>query len=285
VDVVPAHSTADTDWLGALRRVTAAQAELLASDRTIAGRTEFEGVGEGGDHSLVLDRRSEDIVFAELERMAAAGASFRAVSEERGTIDFGDDPESRWIVIDPIDGSLNLRRTIPSCALSVAVASGPTMADVEFGFVYDFGAREEFVARRGQGVQLNGVPVTATGPGHGLEVVGIESAEPGAIAPAIAALAGKAYRVRSIGAIAITLAYVATGRLDAMLSTRGCRSVDAAAAQLLVREAGGVLDFEGYALDEATLDLDARYRVTAAHDEEMLATVIAAQRVSEDPGH
>jgi len=275
---------AETDWLAALRRVTAAQRELLAADRTIAGRTEYEGVGEGGDRSLVLDRRSEDIVFGELERMAAAGASFRAVSEERGEVDFGDDPEGRWVVIDPIDGSLNLRRTIPTCALSVAVASGPTMADVEFAYVYDFGAQEEFVARRGQGAHLNGRPLNATGPGHGLEVVGIESSEPGAIAPAIAALAGKAWRVRSLGAIAISLAYVAAGRFDAMLSVRSARSVDVAAAQLLVREAGGVLEFEGITPDEATLDLDARYRLAAALDEEMLATVVAAQRLAEDPG-
>ncbi|HEY8465861.1 MAG TPA: inositol monophosphatase family protein [Solirubrobacterales bacterium] len=281
---MPARSMAETDWLAALRRATAAQRELLAAERTIAGRTEYEGVGEGGDRALVLDRRSEDIVFAELERMAAAGASFRAVSEERGEVDFGDDPEGRWVVIDPIDGSLNLRRTIPTCALSVAVASGPTLADVEFAYVYDFGAQEEFVARRGQGARVNGRPLTATGPGHGLEVVGIESAEPGAIAPAIAALKGKAWRVRSIGAIAVTMAYVAGGRLDAMLSVRGARSVDVAAAQLLVREAGGVVEFENTALDEATLDIDARYRVAAALDEEMLATVVAAQRLAEDPG-
>ena len=49
-------------------------------------------------------------------------------------------------MIDPIDGSLNARRTLPSFALSVAVASGPSMADVEFGFVHDFGAGEEFIA-------------------------------------------------------------------------------------------------------------------------------------------
>jgi myo-inositol-1(or 4)-monophosphatase len=267
-------------WLAAVRRAAAAQRELLASDRTIEGRTEYDGVGEGGDRSLVLDRRSEDLVFAELERLHADGLSFRAVSEERGAVDFGATPR-RWVVIDPIDGSLNLRRTIPSCALSVAVASGPTMADVEFAYVYDFGAREEFVAQRGGGAELNGRPLRARGPGHGLEVVGIESAEPGAILPALEGLVGKAFRVRSIGAIA--MAYVAAGRLDAMLSVRACRSVDAAAAQLLVREAGGLVSFEGIELEEAGLDLDARYRVAAALDSEMLATALDAQALAAEP--
>jgi myo-inositol-1(or 4)-monophosphatase len=46
-----------------------------------------------------------------------------------------------------------------------------------------------------------------------------------------------------VGSIAITAAYVAAGRFDAMLSLRPCRSVDAAAAQLIVREAGGLVSF------------------------------------------
>ena len=38
---------------------------------------------------------------------------------------------------------------LPSFSLSIAVASGRTMADVEVGYVYDFGAAEEYFARRG----------------------------------------------------------------------------------------------------------------------------------------
>lgn len=272
----------DLDWIGALRSAVAKQSELFADERSIAGRTVYEGVGEGGDRTLALDRRCEDIVFARLEELHRAGADFVAISEERGEVAFGDAGTPWRVVIDPIDGSLNMRRTIPSFALSVAVASGPSMADVELGFVHDFGAREEFFARRGEGALLNGRKVRAQGPGYGLEVVGVESAEPGLIAPVIAALDGQAYRVRGIGAIAITLAYVAAGRLDAMLSARPCRSVDAAAAQLLVREAGGSVRFAGRSLSEAGLGLDERYRVAAGLDDEMLSTVLAAQEHAPD---
>lgn len=273
----------DLDWFGAMRRAVAAQRELFEAEPTIAGRTRYEGVGEGGDHALVLDRRSEDLVFGELERMhEESGADFTAISEERGQVVFGD-PDSPWrVVIDPIDGSMNFRRTIPSHSLSVAIASGPSMSDVELGLVHEFGADEEFTAKRGAGAWINGRRLDTKGPGYGLEVVGLESAEPARIAPVVSELAGDAYRIRVIGSIAITLAYVAAGRLDAMASARACRSVDAAAGQLIVREAGGVAAFGGFELADADLGLDARYPVVAARDETMLETVRAAQERSPD---
>jgi myo-inositol-1(or 4)-monophosphatase len=267
----------DLDWFGAMRRAAEAHRELFAAEPTIAGRTNYEGIGEGGDHALVLDRRAEDAVFEELETIHRdSGSSFTAISEERGEVTFGDAASEWRVVVDPIDGSLNARRTIPSHSLSVAIASGPSMADVELAYVFEFGANEEFTARRGRGAWLDGRDLDLSGEGYGLEVVGLESAAPGRIAPVLSELAERAYRVRVIGSIAITLAYVAAGRLDGMLSARPCRSVDAAAAQLLVTEAGGAVEFAGFDLDSAALDLGARYPVLAARDAEGLQDIRAA---------
>lgn len=265
------------DWLGICRRIVAEQRRIFAATPSSEERTVYEGVGEGGDRTLVIDRRCEDVVFAELDQLAAAGASFVAVSEERGEVAFGDGDTAR-VVIDPIDGSLNARRTIPSHSLSIAVASGPSMADVEFGFVHDFGADEEFSAWRGKGATLGEVRARVTTGNGKLEVVGLESAEPEWSRPALDVLAGKAYRLRVVGSIAITAAYVAAGRFDAMLSLRPCRSVDAAAAQLIAREAGGEVAFGELPLAEAPLDLEVRYPMAAANSPAALATVLAAQQ-------
>jgi myo-inositol-1(or 4)-monophosphatase len=258
------------DWPGICRRIVAAQRLLFEQTPGREARTEYEGVGKGGDHSLVIDRRCEDEVFAELEQLAAAGASFVAISEERGEVVFGEGGPAR-VVIDPIDGSLNARRTLPSHSLSIAVASGSSMADVEFGYVYDFGADEEFAAVRGEGATLDGGEVEVTADAEKLELLGVESAEPGRLQPVAEALTGQVYRLRVIGSIAITAAYVASGRLDGMLSLRPCRSVDAAAAQLIVREAGGLVAFGDLELNEADLGLDARYAIFAAAGEQGLS--------------
>jgi len=267
----------EADWFSLCRRVVDAQRELFAATPGIADRTVYEGIGEGGDHALAIDRRCEDVVFAELESLHRAGREFTAVSEERGEIEFGSGDAPTRVVIDPIDGSLNARRTIPAHCVSIAVAAGPSMADVEFAYVYDFGASEEFAATRGRGAELNGAPLEARGPGHGIEVVGLESAAPGWILPSLERLDGRAFRIRSVGAIAITLSYVAAGRFDGMLTARRCRSVDAAAGQLIAREAGAAVEFEDLELPHASLGLDARYRVAAGLDREVLDVMLDAQ--------
>lgn len=268
------------DWTAICRRIVAAQKEVFARTPRIAERTAYEGMGEGGDRTLVIDRECEDAVFAELQDLAEAGASFVAVSEERGEVAFGDGGPAR-VVIDPIDGSLNARRTVPSHSLSLAVASGPTMADVEFGYVYDFGGGEEFAATRGAGATLDGEEIEVGADGEQLELLGIEAARPEHALPALEALTGRVYRMRVVGSIAIAAAYIGAGRFDGMLSLRPCRSVDAAAAQLIVREAGGAVAFGDLPLEGADLGLEARYPILAASGQQGLTTVRrAAERTA-----
>jgi myo-inositol-1(or 4)-monophosphatase len=266
-------------WLEACRRMVAAQRELFGRTRTIAERTQYSGgIGEGGDRSLVIDRQAEDIVFAELDKAHEQGADFVAISEERGEVAFGPAEAAVRIVIDPIDGSLNARRTLPSFALSVAIATGPSMQDVQIGFVYDFGADEEFAAIRGAGATLDGRELKARGPDYGLEVVGLEASDPKLIAPIVSGLIGKAYRCRSVGALAISLCYVAAARFDGMIGARPARSVDVAAAQLIAREAGASVQFGEDGLSGAHLDLEARFEIAAGLDDEMLGTLRDVQR-------
>lgn len=272
---MPPADALSADWLGLCRRASAALGDILRQAPTTRQRAEETGDrGEGGDRTLIIDRDAEDAVFSLLDELHADGHRFHAVSEERGEVDYGG--ADVRVVVDPIDGSLNAKRGLPHHSISIAVADGPTMRDVAFAFVYDFGPGEEWIARRGEGATLDGRPLD---PQLGerrnragkLEVLGLESADPRWVAEVADLLPPRAARVRALGSIAITLCQVAAARLDGMLTIKRTRSVDAAAGQLIVREAGGVVAFTSY--DDplaAPLDTAPRSPVVAARTERAL---------------
>ena len=239
---------------------------------------ETGATGEGGDQTLVIDEQAEDAVFAQLDALHEAGARFTAISEERGVVEYGGG--AIRVVIDPLDGSLNAKRGMRSFALSIAVADGPTMADVCFAFVYDFGLSEEWVAHRGEGAFLDGVRIDAAQPERRLsdgrlEMVTFESADPRLLEPRITALGDAVYRLRSMGSIAISLCQLAPTRADGMFTLRRTRAVDVAAAQMIVREAGALVAFPGF--DDplgAPLDIEPHSQVVAARTAESLAQLI-----------
>jgi myo-inositol-1(or 4)-monophosphatase len=262
-------------WIAACRRAVEAQKLVFAEHQGIEARTRYEGVGEGGDRTLVIDRLCEDAIFTELEALHVEGHTFTAVSEERGSVSFGNDSAVQ-VIIDPIDGSLNARRTIPLHSVSIAVAEGESMNDVTYGYVYEFGAGDEFVATRDGRAELNGAEIKAP-EGDGLELVALEASKPERVMKATESLRDRAYRIRSPGSIAVGLCYVACGRYDGMMTTRPCRSVDAAAGQLIARVAGASVEFSGGGLEDAPLDLDARYDLAATRTQSDLGVLLEAQ--------
>jgi myo-inositol-1(or 4)-monophosphatase len=261
-------SASEPDWLAACRRIVDELRVMLAAHPSTRERAVVVGRGEGGDRTLVIDQDAEELIFAELARLHAAGASFTAISEERGEVAFGGGPQR--VVIDPIDGSMNAKRGLSPYAVSIAVADGLTMADVTFGFVCDLGSGEIWTASRGAGAALDGVPLSLgdferrTRDGR-LELVAIESAHPRRIAQNAAELSQVAHRVRMFGSIAFALCQLAAGRVDGMVTLGRCRSVDVAAAQLIARESGGLVAFTAYADPlAAPLDLISHSPVVAA---------------------
>ena len=261
-----------TDWLGFCRRAAGAARDAVEGYSNAAERAVETGRGEGGDTAYVIDRAAEDAIFREIE---ALGVPLVAVSEERVELEIAGGGPVR-VVVDPIDGSLNAKRGLPFACVSVAVASGSRMEDVELGYVAELDPRlaagdeprrgRDWWALKGEGAFRDGEPLAPLRPG-GLEVLGLETARPELVAAASAGIeATGARRLRTLGSVAMTLCLVAAGQLDAMLSLRPIRSVDAAAAQLLVTEAGGAVSFPG----GDDLSLSMRSPVLAARDPELL---------------
>lgn len=220
--------------------------------------------GLGGDDTTAVDDAAERAVLARLEALHAEGRDFVLVSEELGERVFGAAPATR-VIVDPIDGSNNAKRGLRFFCLSIAVAEGETMDDVVFGFVHDLGTGEEWTATRGGGAFLDGRPLAGTKPKDPIELLCFEATETRSIADKAASMVGIAHRLRVMGSLALSLCHLADGRLDAVCSLKGARSVDIAAAQLLVREMGLAIDLpEAPPFGASPLDLEARSRVVAA---------------------
>ena len=264
------------DWLEECR---GAVRDLRAVFDGLPARADREAIlraGVGGDDTTAIDDAAERAIVARLERLHAAGESFTLVSEELGERRFGEGG-STWVVVDPVDGSVNAKRGIPFFALSIAVAEGPTMRDVRFGYVYDFGSGEEWTAVRGEGARLNGQPLEPELLKDEIEILSFEATKTVSIAERVGAMVGLAERLRIMGSLAITLCHLAAGRVDAVCSLKGARSVDIAAAQLLVRECGLAIDLpEAPPFEDAPLDLVGRSRVVAAATPEACGRLFAA---------
>jgi myo-inositol-1(or 4)-monophosphatase len=243
-----------TDWLAVCRGAVDDVLGVLEELPTRAEREPVVGDGEGGDETTAVDAAAEKAI---LERLSGIDG-MTIVSEEVGIV--GDGPLR--IVVDPIDGSLNAKRGIPFFSVSIAVAEGETMDDVAFGYVYDFGSGEEWVAERGKGALLNGHALGPIRPKEEIEILSFEATLTSSVAEKASAVVGLAYRLRIMGSIALSLCHFAA---------------DIAAAQLVVRERGLPIELpEAPPFGAAPLDLEGRSRCVAAATPEVCERLFAA---------
>lgn len=263
-------------WLELCRDSATDIRGVLAGMPSSREREPVVGTGLGGDETIAVDAAAEAAVVARLERLERGGLGFTLVSEELGERAFGGGG-APWVVLDPIDGSLNAKRGIPSFALSVAVATGPTLGEVAFGYVYDFGTGEEWTAVLGEGARRNGEPLGDERPREQIEVLALEATLTSLIAEKAPAVVGLAHRLRIQGSLAIALCHLAAGRIDAVCSLKPARAVDIAAAALVLREQGLAIELpEAAPFDAAPLDTIGRSRVVAGASAEVCARLGAA---------
>jgi myo-inositol-1(or 4)-monophosphatase len=265
-----------TPWLELCRDAVGDLQRLLAELPTRSEREPIIGTGLGGDDTTAIDAAAELAVVARLERLHEQGFDFTLVSEELGERVFGEAGDL-WIVLDPIDGSMNAKRDIPFFSLSFAVADGPLMSDVAFGFVYDFGSGEEWTAVREDGAWLGGIRLGEVEPKEPIEILSLEATETTSIAAHAAEFVGLARRLRVMGSLALSLCHLAAGRVDAVCSLKEARAVDIAAGQLVVRECGFAVELaEAPPLAQAPLDVVARSRVVAGASPEVCERLAVA---------
>ena len=182
-----------------------------------------------------IDIACERVIVGALQK---AYPKHGIISEEVGHI--SGDSEYCWI-IDPLDGTNNFIRGHPHIAVSIALRHNDSL---EAAVVFDPCRNELFLASRGKGATMNQRRIRVSQCNR-LEnaLVGTGSSLRENFHPELEIIFRKCTSVRRSGSIALDLAYVACGRLDAFWQ-QNVNQWDYAAGCLLVQEAGG--DVQAY---------------------------------------
>jgi myo-inositol-1(or 4)-monophosphatase len=199
------------------------------------------------DIKLELDVRCQKLIERTLRRTDPR----LPILGEEGIV---GDPEApvRWVV-DPIDGTVNFSYGIPHACVSIALQqerprsargnSGAPGFESVVGVVYDPFTDELWTAVRGRPARLNGRTIHVsrhTKLTDSIVALGFAKQRHtlNRMLPTFDALIHRVRKVRIMGSAALSLVYVASGRMDAYVEY-GLRLWDIAAGGLIIECAGG----------------------------------------------
>jgi len=193
------------------------------------------------DYVSYVDKGSEQLIVGALRQLLPE-AGF--ITEEGSAV--YHDEQYCWVV-DPLDGTTNFIHQYAPYAVSIALCKGK---EIVLGVVYEICAEECFYAWKGGGAYVNGRSIHVSA--HPIEEALISLQLPynseaykKTVLGLIDCFYGRAASIRMCGSAAMSLCYVAAGRLDAY-AEKYIGQWDYMAGALIVKEAGGsVTDYEG----------------------------------------
>jgi len=195
------------------------------------------------DKSLVTraDTESENLIKSILQKQFP---NYQILGEETGFT--GKKSDYLWVV-DPLDGTTNYTFRNPFFDISIALTH---KGDPILGAVFFPPQGELFYAKRGNGAYLNNSRINVSDKREidGSVITSCHGNDQNSVKRMISAFSKLKMinqKVRQLGAAALELCFVASGRVDAFFMT-GMNPWDVAAGTVILREAGGkATDFEG----------------------------------------
>ncbi|MGH2379578.1 MAG: inositol monophosphatase family protein [Candidatus Limnocylindria bacterium] len=206
--------------------MAASTARAVGEAIDIGGIDIVKRKGGKANFATAADHAAQEAIIARLRDHDPA----IPVLAEEGPPRKGRTPERLWVV-DPIDGTLNFSRAIPFYCVSIGyVEHGRARA----GAIHSPRTNETFVAYEGGGARLNDLVIGVSGLRRIAQAFAVTT-------PSRFALLNKhCARIRTLGAAALEIAYVAAGRFD--LFVHGALSPwDIAASGIIAREAGAAV--------------------------------------------
>ena len=193
-----------------------------------------------GDFVSSADKRTEKTIIEELQK---AHPEYGIITEETGIINKSN-IKNRWI-IDPIDGTMNFLNGIPQFAISIAYEENN---EIICGVIFNPITNEMFCAEKGNGAYLNNTRIRVSNKKKLKDALLVTGGPNGAskiknkIYSEYINVSNNVSNVRKFGSAALDMAYVACGRFDGYWQ-RELNYWDIAAGVIILREAGGFIDF------------------------------------------
>ena len=231
-------------------RLTSPQINLITRACMKASRSLIRDFGEienlqvstkgPGDFVSSADKRTEKILIDELQK---AHPEYGIVTEETGIIN-KTNIKNRWI-IDPIDGTMNFLNGIPQFAISVGYEED---GEIKCGVIFNPILNEMYCAEKGNGAFLNNSRIRVSKKKKIKDALVVTGGPKGSskikdkIFSEYINVSKNVSNVRKFGSAALDMAYVACGRFDGYWQ-RELNYWDIAAGIILIKEAGGFIDF------------------------------------------
>jgi fructose-1,6-bisphosphatase/inositol monophosphatase family enzyme len=221
-------------------RAAAAAASEIALER-------YQALTDGNPVERVVKGRGNFVTESDLACEVAILSVIRDAYDAPRVLSEETSPEvadwdTGWLwVVDPIDGTSNFARGIPTFAVNIALCLD---GDPVLGLTHQPVTGHEFLAVKGEGLTVNGAPTTVSpvGPlnealmGFGL---GYEYSRAKLMLAMLADLWPAVQMMQNIGSAALGLAYAASGRFDIYFHSY-LFPWDQAAGMIQVREGGGL---------------------------------------------
>jgi myo-inositol-1(or 4)-monophosphatase len=190
-----------------------------------------------------FDLEAEKIIINELQN----GSAYKILTEESGLINTAEERcDYSWIV-DPLDGSINYSEGIPLSCVSVSLwkSSSPVL-----GVIYDFNRDHIYTGVTGLGAWMNNHPIRVKPyrcPAKAIICTGFPASMDLSETTVNTFInrVKKFRKIRMIGSAALSLAFVASGKVDAYYE-KNIKIWDVAAGLALVKAAGGEIICKGF---------------------------------------
>ncbi len=182
---------------------------------------------EQGDVKIQLDRDVEKNI---INKIKSSDYDFSIITEERGKI---GDSNLKWI-IDPIDGTVNYSHRIPFVSTSIALKKDKKIV---LGIIYDPIRNELFKAIKNEGSYLNDKPIKTSKRKLKNSIVEVTHIQRKEHIKTMEKVIKKSNKLRKLGSCSLSLAYIASSRLDAYITYQSY-PWDVAAGKILIEESG-----------------------------------------------